>query len=447
MTAVPPRLRSFLQSKAALVVLLVLASFLFLERASVNGRVVNTDVRKTDQGAYINYAIKLKESGYTEVGSRNRMPMYPLLLSVFVQPGETQHTFFERGKTINLLLSLAGLALVGAVFLHCFPRHHALNLLFLTAFTVFLFKAPHVQAEILYYLLTFGAFLLCWRLFKKPSFILAGLAGVIMGLTHLTKASVLPGLFCFVVYYGLDALWKNRPPLAARAWRWLLPAVSVLLFLAVIFPYIRKSKEIYGHYFYNVNSTFYFWCDSWEEAKARTKEAGDRQGWPDLKPEETPSAANYFRTHSPGQILERIGKGLSRVNSSMRKSYGYYGIGLTYSLFALGLIVWRRKLCLRLFLRRPMPVLAVLSYFGGYFLLVAWYSQIISGNRFILGLFLPWIFTLAAVSIPLARRLHVPVAGKKLPLLIVFNTAISLWLFIEIAVIFLLRVPTTYGGG
>ena len=447
MTAVSPALRKFLQSKAALIGLLVLASLLFLERSATNGRVVNHNVAKTDQGAYINYAIKLRESGYTEVGSRNRMPMYPLLLSVFVQPGETQHTFFDRGKTINLLLSFAGLVLVGAVFLQCFPRHHALNLLFLTAFTVFLFKAPHVQAEILYYLLTFGAFLLCWRLFKKPSFILAGLAGVIMGLTHLTKASVLPGLFCFVVYYALDALWKNRPSLASRARRWLLPAVTIALFLAVIFPYIRKSKEIYGHYFYNVNSTFYFWCDSWDEAKARTKEAGDRQGWPDLKPEETPSASNYFRTHSPSQILERIGKGLSRVNTSMRKSYGYYGIGLVYTLFALGLIYWRRRLCWRLFLRRPMPVLAVLSYFGGYFLLVAWYSQIISGNRFILGLFLPFLFTLAALSVPLARRFRVPLAGQKIPLLTVFNTLISLWLFVEIVLICLLRAPEMYGGG
>ena len=447
MTAVSPRLRHFLQSKAALIGLLILASLLFLERASVNGREVNKLVSRTDQGAYINYAIKLKQSGYTEVASRNRMPMYPLLLSVFLTPDDTQHTFFDRGKTVNTLLAFAGLALVGAVFLHCFRRHHALNLLFLTAFTVFLFKAPHVQAEILYYLLTFGAFLLCWRLFKKPSWLLASLAGVIMGVTHLTKASVLPGLFCFVVFYSLDALWKNRPPLRARAWRWALPAVTVILFLAVIFPYIRKSKEIYGHYFYNVNSTFYFWCDSWDEAKARTKQAGDRQGWPDLKPEDTPSASNYLRTHTSGQILERIGKGFSRVNSSMRKSYGYYGIGLVYTLFALALVIWKRHLALRLFWRRPLPVLALLAYFGGYFLLVAWYSQIIDGNRFILGLFLPWLFTLAALSVPLARRLRVKLSGQNLPVLALFNTVISTWLFVEILVICFRRVPTMYGGG
>ncbi len=121
---------------------------LFLERAAENGRTVNTRVSRTDQGAYINYAIKLKESGYTEVGSRNRMPMYPLLHQSF--PAARRHPahLFRPGKTVNTVLALAGFCLVGAIFLSCFPRHHALNLLFLTTFTVFLFKAPHVQAGV-----------------------------------------------------------------------------------------------------------------------------------------------------------------------------------------------------------------------------------------------------------------------------------------------------------
>ena len=447
MTELLHRSFAFLQSKTALVVLLILASGLFLERAAENGRLVNTRVSRTDQGAYINYAIKLKESNYTEVGNRNRMPTYPLFISLFLEPKDTQHTFFARGKVINIALSFAGLILVGTIFFSCLPSHHALNLLLLAAFTVFLFKAPHVQAEILYYLLTFAAFVLCWRLFRKPSWWLAGLGGALIGVTHLTKASVLPGLFCFVVFYSLDTLWKNRPPLRARLKRWAMPAVMVVLFVAVIFPYIRKSKEIYGHYFYNVNSTFYFWCDSWEDAVSRTKKAGDRQGWPDLKPEETPSASNYLRTHTPGQIVERIGKGLSRVNNSMRKSYGYYGFLCVYTMFAGGLIYWRRRLAWRLIVRRPMPVLAVLAYFSGYFLLVAWYSQIIDGNRFILGLFLPWIFTLAMVSTTLARRLKIPFKGMSIPLLGAFNTLISLWLLVEVIVICWWRIPRMYGGG
>ncbi len=109
-------------------------------------------------------------------------------------------------------------------------------------------------------------------------------------------------------------------------------------------------------------------------SRARKKPATG-SGWPDLKPEDTPSASNYLRTHSAGEILERIGKGLSRVNSSMRKSYGYHGILWAYTLFAAALLYWKRHLVWRIFRRRPMLVLAVLAYFSGYFLLVAWYTR------------------------------------------------------------------------
>ncbi|HRJ70952.1 MAG TPA: hypothetical protein PLS03_01940 [Terrimicrobiaceae bacterium] len=435
-----------LGSRTALAILLALAALIFFERAQTNGRLVNTRVSRTDQGAYINYAIKLKASGYQEVGSRNRMPLYPLLLSTQLAPEDTQHTFFARGKTFNILLALAGLAGIAAVFLRSFPRHHAVNLLFLTAFTVFLFKAPHVQAEILYYVLTFAVFLACWRLFRKPSLPLAAFAGVLTGLGHLTKASVLPGIFCFAVFYVLDAIWKNRPPIAQPIRRMAVACLAAGAFLAVIFPYISKSKEIYGHYFYNVNSTFYFWCDSWDEAVARTKKAGDRSGWPDLRPEDTPSAANYLRTHSTGQILQRIGQGIMTVNYSMRKSYGYYGLLWAYTISAGLLLIWKKHLLWRLFVRRPMPVLALSAYFSGYFLLIAWYSQIIDGNRFILGLFLPWLFTLSIFIVRFTRRERISLPGLSVPVLTIFNTVISLWLLVEILVNCFVRIPTVYGG-
>jgi hypothetical protein len=42
---------------------------------------VNTDMSKTDQGAYMNYARKLYESDYQYKGGRNRMPVYPFVQS------------------------------------------------------------------------------------------------------------------------------------------------------------------------------------------------------------------------------------------------------------------------------------------------------------------------------------------------------------------------------
>lgn len=436
-------------SRLLLALFLLLAAVLYLERAMTHGRLVNTNVGRTDQGAYIKNAIKYKDSDYTYVAPRNRMPIYPLYLSLFLREGDTQYTFFDRGKLLNLALTFAGVVIAGVVWLRRFPLHHALNVLLLTTFTALLFKAPYVQAETLYYFLTFLAFLLCWRLFRAPSWPAAFAAGALIGLGHLTKASVLPGLVCFVVFYLLDAWWKNRPPSAFRFKRLGLAVAVATVFLAVVFPYIKKSREIYGHYFYNVNSTFYIWCESWDDAEARTKSAGDRQGWPALPPDQVPSLSKYLREHSAWDIAYRIGRGMDRVNGSMRNSYGYYGFFLAYTAFALGLVAWRRKLAWRLFRRRPMPVLALLAYFAGYFVLVSWYSQIIAGNRFILGLFLPYFFTLSVLIVFLSRGLQVRLPGRPapVPLLTVFNSVISVWLGWEILFICLFRIPTAYGGG
>lgn len=444
----------------ALLLLLGFGAWLFFDRATENGRRANTDVSGTDQDAYINYAVSIRNDP-SFVGGRNRMPAYPSLLALFMdkegtdlgKPEKKQliQDFFETGKRINIWLSFVGIIFVGAVFLRRFTLHHGLNILFLTAFCVFAFKAAYVQAEILYYLLTFAVFLLCWSLFHRPRFLPAVLAGGLLGLAHLTKASVLPGLLVFVVFYPLDTLWQLRKsgprsgiaPLSRLALTVLLAAV----FFGTVFPYISKSREIYGQYFYNVNSTFYIWCDSWKEATERTKAADDRKGWPDLHPDEIPSLKNYLRTHSPGEIVWRVVSGCSRVFNSMKGSYGYLGLCMAYLVLA-AWITWQKRLLLwRLFLRRPFPILALLAYFIGYFLLIAWYSQIISGNRFVLGLFLPFIFTISVFLVTFARRLSVRFpGGVKFQTLPAFNTIISVWLLVEIIYNCLVRLPSLYSG-
>jgi len=429
-----------------------MGAVVFVNRAAENGRRANADISRTDQGAYIKYAISMHEDP-NHVGRRNRMPAYPALLSVFMNEGETPDGFFEKGKQINIWLSLTGLVFIALVFLRSFPGHYAVNLLLLTAFCFLVFKAAYVQAEVLYYLLTFAVFLACWSLFRKPRLLVALFAGGLLGLAHLTKASVLPGLLVFVVFYPLDILWqlyrnKNRSEVQPLA----RVAVTILLaasFFAVIFPYIAKSKEIYGHYFYNVNSTFYIWCESWKDAESRTKAAGDRDGWPDIPDDEIPSLKNYLRTHSAGDILWRFCSGGSRVFNSMVKSYGYLWFCLAYLAFALG-IAWNKRAVLwRLLSRRPVPMLALSAYFVGYYLLISWYSQIIQGNRFILGLFLPFLFALSVFIVTFARGIRFPLPqrwGNSIAALPAFNIVITIWLMVEILINCFLRIPNTYGG-
>lgn len=450
-------------SALLLALLLVFGSLLFVNRALENGRRVNTDITDTDQGAYIKQAIQMRESDFTYVTGRNRMPMYPGLLALFMDKGALEEIrktapsnkafyktasleFFDTGKRINIALGLITAIFAGAVFFRRFPWHHALNLTLLAAFTVLVFKAGHVQAEILYYLLTFAVFLMCWRLFFRPSWWLALVAGGLLGVAHLTKASVLPGLLVVAVFLPLDALWRRWKTGQSPTRALVATAIVVLAFLAAVYPYIATSKQIFGRYFYNVNSTFYMWCDSWTEATSRTRDAGDRKGWPDLPADQLPSFSNYVKTHTAGQIAWRIVKGISVVFNSMMFSYGYLWICVAYLATATALAAWKWRLTLRLWQRRPFPFLALLAYFCGYYLLVAWYSPIINGNRFILGLFLPFLFAISAVIVALAPRWRWTGGGHRLDGLTLFNCVMSAWIVVQIAVICLARIPTMYGG-
>jgi hypothetical protein len=450
---------------ALLVVLFLAASLLvFLNRAAVQGRMVNTDMEATDQSAYIRQGIEQRTSDFAFVNPRNRMPLYPGLLALFMDKEQLVElrsaypqskeffpracaAFFETGKKINTALAVVLLVFLAAVFFAKFPRHHAINLWVLAAFGVFVFKAPFVQAELLYYFLTFAAFLICWRLFGRPSFLLAILGGALLGLGHLTKASVLPGVLVFVVFYPLDALWRGRREKWSPFNRILIAVLLAAGYLAVITPYILQSKKMFGSYFYNVNSTYYMWCDSWTEAKSLTGAAGDRKRLPDLPPDKIPSLSNYLKTHTIGEVIMRPIKGLSTVFNSMKRAYGYLGPSLGYLAFALVLVGLKWRLVWRLVARRPIPLLALTAYFCGYYLLIAWYSQIINGNRFILGLFLPFLFTVSVVIVKLAPRIRWKCAGFSASALTVFNAVMSAWIAVQVALICFSRVAWVYGGG
>ncbi len=428
--------------------LLLVGAGLFVNRALENSRRVNTDMGRTDQKAYINYAEAMVESDYAFVGARNRMPVFPYLLSTFRDQQETDEAFFEKAKIFSIGMTLTVVAILAVIFLLSFPLHTGLNLTFLSAFFVFLFRAAYVQAEVPYYLLSFLSFFVIWRLFAKPSWIWAVAGGLLLGVSHLTKASILPGVITFVVFYTADALWC-----AAKKRQWTfsikrLAIVGVVLgvFLIAVFPYIKKSKEIYGHYFYNVNSTFYIWCDSWEEAKDRTRAFGDRSGWPDVPPDQIPSAANYFKAHTVSQVVDRIVRGSIDLNGIIARSYGYYPPLVIYAIFIGLMVIWRWQVCWRLFQRRPVPVLALSALFVGYFLLSAWYTQIISGNRIVLSLYLPLIFTFGVLVTMLARGKKIHLGSWRLPVLPLFNIAITCYLIVDIYLICTNRILRIYGG-
>ncbi|MCP5100278.1 MAG: hypothetical protein GY943_32405 [Chloroflexi bacterium] len=446
--------KSILKFAAIITIIFVFVS-LYWHGAETQLTLINTDMTSTDQRAYMNYATQLHETNYTYIGDHNRMPIYPAIQSLFYQIDMPNELFFKQGKYLNLYLSFGILFILLFIFRNFFSWLHSFTLLTIVAFTVFMFKAGYFQTELLFYFANFGLFLLMTTLIKRLSWRTAILTGIAAGLTHLIKASILPGLMLFLVIASIKwiILWYNKrrtstqntSPKITIIHLLSIPLVG-LVFLLTVFPYISTSKSIFGQYFYNVNSTFYIWYDSWAEAREGTRAHGDRVGWPDMPSTEIPSMSNYLRGHTTTQIVARFVNGGKDLLTKVKNSYGYFN----YVLILMGLFtlaIYHSRQQMRSIVKaNPFLCLFLVLYFAGYFLLYAWYVPISSGNRFILAQFLPLIFTLSWGIMTLLRSSYINLGGLSIPTIRIANLALLLVLIVDLHFYLLERVTVMYGG-
>jgi hypothetical protein len=440
---------------AGLVGLFLVFTSLYWYGAVQQLTLVNTDMTATDQSAYMEYARDMAESNYRVVGGRNRMPVYPFVQSLFYRPGMSDDAFFTVGKYVNLVLSLILLVGLTWIFHSYLPWLETLTLLLITAFTLFIFKAGFFQTELLFYFINFCLFLLMLRLLQRNSWQLAILTGVVAGIAHLTKASILPGVALFLGFAGLKWGWaalQNRRSVGIAGLPKVLPshllpvALVGVCFLITVYPYISTSKRVFGHYFYNVNSTFYMWYDSWEEAKQGTRAHGDRVGWPNMPPEAIPSLSKYLHEHTSEQIVNRFVDGGRTVLYNVVNSYGYFKYIVFYFTLFCAAMLWSWRLVVQAVRANLLLYLFVMSYFVVYFLLCFWYAPIASGNRIVLAQFLPLLFTLAYSFHCLSRSSLIKVGGAVMTPASVATVVILLLVVVDIYFVLTERVGTIYGG-
>lgn len=261
----------------------------------------------------------------------------------------------------------------------------------------------------------------------RPSIKLGVTMGIVVGLTQLTKASVLPGLAIFLAIFLMKEsvhlyrrlnpkLAENESLVGAFRKRFISVLVAVVTFLIVMFPYIRESKLIYGQYFYNANQNFYPWYDSWEQAKADPLYKVIRDQAPDFSSFELPSLRKYLREHTPLQIFERIRDGVQhQYFLSLRQ-----GILFNYSyllLFSLGfLAVFNWQGTSELLREHKYLILFMVSFLSGYFLLFSWYTVISEEPRFLLSLQIVFLFSMFV---------GIRVFSQRFPRMTVFREAID----------------------
>ncbi len=438
--------------------LMVFFMILFLWGAWQQAVLVNTDMTAGDQGAYMFYAKRMSQTNYQYVGGRNRMPIYPSLMALFYHDEMTDHEFFQTGKFIGIALALLVAALVLFLFRKAAPSFDAYIAVLVALFTVFAYKSPYFQAEILYYGISFILFYLLFLLVKKPTFKLASAAGVVAGVGFLTKASVLPAILLACVCLLIGGIWqlKSKRNMATsfkkNIKRIIIPSGCIILLLScffiIVFPYLQTSKERFGQYFYNVNSTFYMWYDSWEQCKQGTRAHGDRKGWPEMPEDQIPSFRKYISDHSFGAIAGRFVSGLAKTYRQMAQSYGYVEFLVIYAITLV--LLFGQNFNKTLFILKQTNLsllLFTVGYFAGYTLLYAWYTPIASENRFILTLFLPILFIfLKLISRAQMEKLSFICFGKTFSASII--SGIVLICFIAYLItIFPYRISIMYGGG
>jgi hypothetical protein len=395
--AAPSRPRWFTPALTVLACLAALA--VFLHGAFIAAE-RNTDAAKGNQMAYLQYAFKLQDSGWTYKQERNRMPALPMILAPFYQKDtDLKEDFFPRAKVVCIALAALCLVGVAAGAVAALGWRSGLLLALVLAFTLYIFRAGYVQAEVLYYTGSGLAFIGALALLRRPGWKLALGLGVLLGLTHLVKASILPAVALTTVLVAARALlawWKAplpRPNIALA----LLPAVIVpVAYVATISPYLLNSKALYGHAFYNVNSTFYIWQSNFQESKAFSSKYNDRRAYPAAPPEEIPSARRYLTTTPPAQVWARFSQGFADQWENLTKWYGalkylagmlVLGVVLSFPLLRDG----RWKAGLR---DHAWEIFYSAAYLAGYFLLISFYSAIANGPRFTYTLYLPVLFLL-----------------------------------------------------
>jgi hypothetical protein len=430
-----------------------LAAALFLVMALVHAQRVNTDPDRHDQDSYLAYAARLKESGFTAIGTRRQMPIYPTLQAVFYEPDASASAHFTRAKRVNIALSFGLSILLVWALARLLPRAEATNLALVAIFFVIAFRAPYVQAEVLVYALVFLQFLAMCRMWRAPTLPLALAVGGLTALGWLVKGTALLGLYVFLaalaVREGVRAFrFGARAPRAAFG-NAALGAVSFAAFFAGVYPYAKTSKAIYGAYLYDMSTRYVMWCDSWEQYCELNRRFGTHDIWKDHPPPEIPTMRSFFATHSLGDIALRTLGGLGEVVGNCLVSHGYALFFVLLLGFATALVVKNRDLRAKV-LRVRDPAWAgwfVVPYLVLHLLVLGFYAPLGAGDRFSLAMFLPATYAAMRAVAPHANASHVVSLGKARLDWAGFQSLFFALVVVQIVFYFPAAMATFYSGG
>jgi len=367
--------------------------FYYLQSCSQQSHHINLSMGGYDQTAYMQEAIRWKESGYTEPLVRNRMPLYLFIISLLHREEMETHEFFQTVKTFNIYLSLVMLLLIWRLFRKHFSFALCVNLITALGFLLFAYKAPYVQCEILHFSLFLFLFVAMYEQLGHPTIKRGFLIGFLAALSYMTKASMLLMMCSFVLssfFAGKQLLDTKRRVLQSSF-------ISLFVFLVLISPYLHHNLKAYGSLFYNDSTSYVMWSESWTEALDNFSHYREGHSGGNLPEDIATGPRSYLRIHGIHHMLLREWQGLKKMtNLFLHSSYGFQYV-LSFLAF-IALFTSFATSLRKIFSHLPWPkIIFSTLVLVIYSLAIAWYLQIDDGLRFLAPLYPITLFLLAKI--------------------------------------------------
>ncbi|MCB0194091.1 MAG: glycosyltransferase family 39 protein [Anaerolineae bacterium] len=358
------------------LLILVFTRFIVVGTAKV---LFNTQSSDGDESAYLELGLALREDGVLTDGTRP--PLYPLLLTPVAY---RDWSYFTWAKIITLGIGALTVLVTFVIGRQLFNVETGLLAAFFLAWNrEFHLRASTVYADTLLVML----FLLAWyfliKSFEKTRYCI--LAGFFVGLAYLTKSSVL----LLLVVWSTVALWHYRQRIFTQIQLLLVP----LAFLITTSPLLFYNWNNFGQPFYSFATTHVMWMDRW--AESQVADTAD-----------LPTLSTYLETHTLNDIMARLERGISRLNPelilTLIPSRNFEPSWLGYLVLGgllVGLIwfvVFQRNTLHQAFQDHQITMLMVILLFIPFYLISAWYAQVLIESRFLIPILGPFYIVIAA---------------------------------------------------
>ncbi len=359
---------------------------------------------------------------------------------------------FNRGRWFNVGLTGGFILLIGVGLIRVFSLPAVLNAVLLMGLGAFLPRAVYYQPEPLYFVFFTLTWIACLFALLRNSLWIYGLIGLFSGIAYLAKGAVHPLLLVFIGISSLRWFWgwilahwpgKTGTSLWIRRNHWFGLALLLFVHLMTCGPRLSHAYEHFGDPFHSYPG-YWMWFDDFEDCYAWMNQYPNRAALATLPKAERPSFANYAKTHSNQQMLERLSHGVqvkladllappvtqqSKKNPKPWKGLlehrGWYlgallliGVALSTACISLNNRIPGRHL---FHPESASVVLFVVGALCAYTLAYGWYTPIGRGDRFMLSLYAPLVLSLLWASESILRRARRRKAPR--PLFIAYYSA------------------------